>query len=701
MIVTPALLSLLSRPPSFIPTPVSCPHSAVFFRVRDFVRRLQWHGVFVGRPTSNARPCRFGTFSSSAWPPAGLVSPRLRLLSRRILNAARSILSSDHTCYHHQNLPADERAALVTLKSDPNTITRPADKGGRWVIMDANAYSTECARQLNDPVFYRRLDSPIPLSSVDPRSLLLDLQLDGFISKKEFAFLMPPVTPKPRRFGILPKAHKLNWTQADMPAGRPIIADVNTINSGVARLVDFFLKPLAQLLDSFLLDSQHLLAVLRSERLLPGSILATLDVRSLYTNVPIEEGLKRVQRAFNAHPDPNRPDQHLLRLLGSSLTHNDFSFEQNTWLQVKGVAMGKAFGGNFASLYLGEWETNALQSAPLRPRFWKRFLDDILLVWDHGIDAFADFVRHLNDQDPNIQLEATSDPNSIRFLDLELYRMPDDSIGHRIGFKDTDSHSLLPSDSHHASHVHRGVLFSQILRWATRSATYEDFLGTCHTVFPYWRLQGASRALLRSCVRRVFTLTNLRPSWSFGFRRCAGVRCSACSHASPCAVFKDTLSSRLYPILANFSCDTTHCIYVLYCSACFKHYVGQTSNAVRTRICEHFRAVTRGSPMSHIVHHFNNECTPHSFRWFVIDRSFSRDRRLQKEAHWIRTLKTQHPLGLNDELGHTDQKLNLVTFPAACTARLNSYIREACRKQAGLQVRFCYKKDANLASLLK
>ena len=668
--------------------------------MRDFVRRLQWRSVFLGRSLRGTQPCRFGSCSSSAWPPAGLVPARLSRLSRRILNAARSILGSDHQCYHLHNLSADEQAALVTLKSDPNIVTRPADKGGRWTVMDAEAYSSECRRLLNDPAFYRRLDSPIPTSSANPGPVLCDLQLEGFISKKELLFLTPSATPKPRRFGILPKAHKPTWPQADMPPGRPIVADVDTINSSAARLLDFFLKPIVQHQESFLLDSQHLLAVLHTQRLLPGSVLATLDVRSLYSNVPIEEGLQRVLRAFNRNPDPHRPDDRLLRLLRSSLTCNDFSFAQHTWLQVKGVAMGKAHGGNFASIYLGEWETNALRTAPLRPRLWKRFLDDILVVWDHGADSFNDFVRHLNSQDSHIQLDSTSDSHTIRFLDLELYRTPDNSFGHRIGFKDTDSHRLLPKDSHHAPHVHRGVLFSQILRWATRSSTYEDFQGTCRTVFPFWRLQGASRALIRSCVQRVFALTNLRPSWSFGFHRCFGTRCRACSYALPCNVFKCPLSSRLFPILGNFTCDTSHCVYILFCSTCSKYYVGQTSNSVRIRISEHLRTISSGNPGSYIATHFNS-CSLTSFKWFVIDRCFSKDRRLQKEAHWIRTLKTQHPFGLNDELGTTSSKLNLVTFPAGCTSRLNSYIREACREQAGLQVRFCYKKDANLASLTK
>ena len=626
---------------------------------------------------------------------------RISRLSRQIISAARSILSSPHTCYAHSNLSSEESQAFEQLSNDSTIVVRPADKGGRWVLMDTTDYSNECSRLLQDQTFYRRLNAPLSLGATDPSSILLDLQRAGYITKRELRFLTPSDSPRERRFKILPKIHKSSWPQFNVPPGRPVIADVDSINSNVARLLDFFLQPLVQRLPSFVLDTQHLIGILRSFHLSDSAILATLDVRSLYTNVPIEEGIRRVQRAFDNVPDPQRPDAVLLDLLRTSLLSNDFTFEQDTWLQIKGVAMGKAFGGSFAGLYLGEWERRALLTAPLRPALWKRFQDDIFLVWEHGADSLSFFLRHLNSCDPHIQLDLHFDSHSVRFLDLEIYRGPDSALCYRIGFKATDSHHLLPRDSLHASHVHRGVVYSQVLRWVTRSSTREDFIKTCKVVFPAWRRQGITRAVLRNCVNRVFTLTNLRNDWSFGFFRCDGPRCRACSSASPASVFSSPLLSRVFPILSRLTCATTHCIYVIFCFNCSMLYVGQTSNAAHVRISEHLRDISHDPSASLVSAHFNSNCPPSAFRWCIVDRCFSKDRRLQKEARWIDLLKSKHPLGLNRESSRPiSKKLNLVTLPALCTTRLNSVIREACR-DAGHNVRLAYKKDANLASLLR
>ena len=407
-----------------------------------------------------------------------------------------------------------------------------------------------------------------------------------------------------------------------------------------------------------------------------------------------------MRRALQRHPDAQRPDAAILRLLQSSLYGNDFTFEGRQWLQVSGVAMGKAFGGSFASLYLGEWETTALNSSPLRPTLWRRFQDDILVLWDHGSDTLNTFLDHLNSLDPHIQLDATTSTDSIRFLDLELYRGPDGHIFHRIGFKPTDCHRLLPQDSQHAPHVHRGVIYSQILRWATRSSTYDDFRNTCRTVLPSWRMQGITRTLIRSCIRRVLRLTALRPNWAFGFFRCEGPHCSICHTATPCTVFKDFRTTRVFPILAHFTCNTTHCVYIIRCAHCSILYVGQTSNCIRTRIREHLRDISSNRTGSQLASHFNSSCSPDAFKWLVLDRCFSKERRLQKEAYWIETLRSQHPLGLNQVSGQASQKLNLLTYSAACTARLNTFVRETCR-QVNVPVRLSYKTDKNLQCILK
>ena len=58
-----------------------------------------------------------------------------------------------------------------------------------------------------------------------------------------------------------------------------------------------------------------------------------MDIESLYTNIELGAGLTAVRATLTKYPSPDRPDDHLLRLLELALTRNDFKFNGNTYLQ--------------------------------------------------------------------------------------------------------------------------------------------------------------------------------------------------------------------------------------------------------------------------------------------------------------------------------------------------------------------------------
>lgn len=103
-------------------------------------------------------------------------------------------------------------------------------------------------------------------------------------------------------------------------------------------------------------DTRHLIAILRTINLPPQCTLFILDVESLYTKVPINEGIECVASLIRAHPDLSRPDNTLLTLLKLILTSNVFGYEGFFFSQCHGVAMGQVFGGSFANLFLSHWE---------------------------------------------------------------------------------------------------------------------------------------------------------------------------------------------------------------------------------------------------------------------------------------------------------------------------------------------------------
>ena len=114
------------------------------------------------------------------------------------------------------------------------------------------------------------------------------------IDGKCFSFL----TIKKERtslFYMLPKIHK----RITNPPGRPIVSGNGCPTERISQLVDFFLQPTVQELPSYLRDTTHFLSRLRHLGTLPKDcLLITMDVASLYTNIPNDLGLEAARETL-------------------------------------------------------------------------------------------------------------------------------------------------------------------------------------------------------------------------------------------------------------------------------------------------------------------------------------------------------------------------------------------------------------------
>jgi hypothetical protein len=114
------------------------------------------------------------------------------------------------------------------------------------------------------------------------------------------------------------------------------------------------------------------------------------------------------------------------------------------------MAMGSPLPPIIANFYMEDYKKAALESAPLKPRCWFRYADDTFVIWKHGPDKLKDFLRHLNNINHSIQFTMETESKShLPFLDLDIYRRPDGSLGHKMYHKPTHTNLYLNAKSHH------------------------------------------------------------------------------------------------------------------------------------------------------------------------------------------------------------------------------------------------------------
>ena len=85
------------------------------------------------------------------------------------------------------------------------------------------------------------------------------------------------------------------------------------------------------------------------EKIPNNSILVTMDVRSLYTNTPNKEGIEAVETTLKRKNIGTRIVSTFLRLV---LTLNNFVFNSQNYLPIKGCAMGTKCAPSYANIFM-------------------------------------------------------------------------------------------------------------------------------------------------------------------------------------------------------------------------------------------------------------------------------------------------------------------------------------------------------------
>ena len=112
-----------------------------------------------------------------------------------------------------------------------------------------------------------------------------------------------------------------------------------------------------------------------------------------------------------------------------------------------------------------DFEKKAIEQATHKPVCWFRYVDDTFVIWPHGKEKLTEFHSHLSRLYSKIQFTMEKEEEGhLAFLDLDIYRRTDGSLGHKIYRKHTHTYLYLHQDSHHHPANKHSVLASLVHR---------------------------------------------------------------------------------------------------------------------------------------------------------------------------------------------------------------------------------------------
>lgn len=126
-------------------------------------------------------------------------------------------------------------------------------------------------------------------------------------------------------------------------------------------------------------------------------------------------------------------------------------------------------------------------------------------MWKDTEAEFEKFVEGLNGHHPSIKVKVETSKEEINFLDTTVFKGPDfgvtGKLDSRVYFKSTDTHALLHKESHHDTHVFRGIVRAQLLRFRRICTREEDRQHAKKVLFKALKGRGYSRGFLRAVAR--------------------------------------------------------------------------------------------------------------------------------------------------------------------------------------------------------
>ena len=175
----------------------------------------------------------------------------------------------------------------------------------------------------------------------------------------------------------------------------------------------------------------------------------------------------------------------ICQLIKFILENNVFSFNDEYFLQVCGTAMGTKMAPCYANIFMAELDENFLSGYPCGPLAYYRYIDDIFIIWSHGLDLLQDFANSINNQHSNIIFNSNISTTSVNFLDVTI-DLHGGNISTKTYTKSTDTHAFLSYNSFHPRHIKQSIIYSQFLRYKRICSNEKKFFNDATKLFKYF-----------------------------------------------------------------------------------------------------------------------------------------------------------------------------------------------------------------------
>ena len=153
--------------------------------------------------------------------------------------------------------------------------------------------------------------------------------------------------------------------------------------------------------------------------------MTSLDVESLFTNIPLDETIENcINDLFSYNDNVHNFIKDFKELLKFASYELFFTFDNEYYIQLDGVAMDSALGPTLANVFLCHFQKQWLSDSPqvFCPNIYRRYVDDVFVTFNSH-ELLKKFVEYMNTKHPNIKFTFEHEHNNyFSFLYVKICR---------------------------------------------------------------------------------------------------------------------------------------------------------------------------------------------------------------------------------------------------------------------------------------
>lgn len=328
------------------------------------------------------------------------------------------------------------------IKQEDILVTK-ADKGNVTVVIKKEDFHKKTSELLSDVSTYKVLSKDPTISIQNRNNKIIDLYFKQKILSQATAKKLKTNSAIPPKIYFLPKVHK---------PGAPLRPIVSFIGSPLYQTSQFVAEILKH---GFIKDQKHVrnsfsvVETVKDICLPKGYILVSLDVVSLFTNIPTDLTLDIIKSRWNVIKNNTSLSLEMFtNLFNLVIDNNYFVYNKKIYQQIYGLGMGNCMSPVCSDIVMSELQNICLHKLSFDVPIFLRYVDDIFL--SVPANKTDELLSTFNDYHPRLKftLEIEKD-NKLPFLDLLIIRQND---GHLITdwyHKPTFSERFLNYNSDH------------------------------------------------------------------------------------------------------------------------------------------------------------------------------------------------------------------------------------------------------------